>query len=97
MGELRRDPVRNRWVVIDSERPDRDAGLKVEAQPPPPLSGPCPLCPGNELMTPPEIMAFGEPHASGIRPAGGFELPLICNLCAGLRVISIEDRRGPST
>ncbi|MBZ0169082.1 galactose-1-phosphate uridylyltransferase [Candidatus Methylomirabilis lanthanidiphila] len=60
MGELRRDPVRNRWVVIDPERPDREAALKVEAQPPPPLSGPCPLCPGNEAMTPPEIIAFGE-------------------------------------
>lgn len=61
MGELRRDPVRNRWVVIDPERPDRVAALKVEAQPPPPLSSLCPLCPGNESMTPPEIVAFGEP------------------------------------
>ncbi|PWB81074.1 MAG: galactose-1-phosphate uridylyltransferase [Candidatus Methylomirabilota bacterium] len=61
MGELRRDPVTNRWVVIDPERPDREAALKVEAWPPPPLPGPCPLCPGNESMTPPEIIAFGEP------------------------------------
>ena len=60
MGELRRDPVKNRWVIIDPERPDREAALKVEAQPPPPLAGPCPLCPGNEAMTPPEIAAFGE-------------------------------------
>lgn len=60
MGELRRDPVTNRWVIIDPERPDREAALKADAQPPPPLSGPCPFCPGNESMTPPEIAAIGE-------------------------------------
>lgn len=57
MAELRKDPTRNRWVLV--REPDR-----------PPADGPgCPFCPGNEARTPPEIAAYRKdgspPNATG--------------------------------
>jgi hypothetical protein len=42
MGELRRDPVVNRWVIIDSERAEREALFQMELFAPIPASE-CPL------------------------------------------------------
>jgi UDPglucose--hexose-1-phosphate uridylyltransferase len=56
MPELRRDPVLGRWIIISKERRKRPTDFLVElAQ----VSGGfCPLCPGNESFTPPEVYAF---------------------------------------
>jgi len=61
MPEMRRDPVNGRWVIIAPDRADRPHefqhhdGTAADG-------GPCPFCPGNEVETPPEIVA--------LRPAG---------------------------
>lgn len=58
MTELRKDPVVGRWVIISTERAKRPHEF-----PPEPASrreGVCPLCPGSERMTPPEILAYRE-------------------------------------
>jgi UDPglucose--hexose-1-phosphate uridylyltransferase len=44
--DLRKDPTRGRWVLV---RPRTD-GI--------PLTDQCPFCPGNEALTPPEIVAY---------------------------------------
>ncbi len=56
MAELRKDPIFNRWVIVSKERAQRpeyfssrEGGLNDEI---------CPFCPGNEKMTPPEILAY---------------------------------------
>ena len=55
MGELRKDYILDRWVIIASERGKRPHEFKKEkAQPEDPKR--CFFCPGNESMTPPEIM-----------------------------------------
>jgi UDPglucose--hexose-1-phosphate uridylyltransferase len=46
MTDLRKDPTRGRWVLV---RPRTDGALPAD---------PCPFCPGNELLTPPEIAAY---------------------------------------
>lgn len=52
--QLRKDPVVDRWVIIAPERADRPNAL---LRPPPERdSEPCPFCPGNERMTPPELL-----------------------------------------
>lgn len=56
MPELRRDPVLGRWIIISKERRKRPTDFLVE-----PVQGNggfCPLCPGNESFTPPEVYAF---------------------------------------
>ena len=53
MGELRKDYILDRWVVISSKRGKRPHELRrvaVES-----TEGPCFFCPGNENLTPPEI------------------------------------------
>jgi UDPglucose--hexose-1-phosphate uridylyltransferase len=53
---LRKDPIIDRWVIISTERGKRPVFLIEEA--PPPKAAMCPLCPGNEHMTPPEVYAI---------------------------------------
>ena len=63
MTELRKDPVVGRWVIISTERAKRPHDF-----PPEPVlrrEGVCPLCPGSERMTPPEILGYrqgGQPN-----------------------------------
>ncbi len=56
MPELRKDPIISRWVIISTERAKRPADLTIK--PGRPRGGFCPLCPGNEDKTPPEVFAF---------------------------------------
>jgi UDPglucose--hexose-1-phosphate uridylyltransferase len=60
MPDLRKDPILGRWVIIATERGKRPSDFVTE--PSPPGTGFCPLCPGNEDKTPPEVYA--------IRPSG---------------------------
>jgi UDPglucose--hexose-1-phosphate uridylyltransferase len=56
-NELRKDYLLNRWVVIATERgrrPTDFAKQKTEQA----QSGVCPLCVGNEHMTPPAVMLY---------------------------------------
>ena len=55
-NELRKDYLLNRWVVIAKERKKRPTDFVKK-----PIAreeGVCPLCPGNEHMTPPAVLAY---------------------------------------
>ncbi|MBE0584231.1 MAG: galactose-1-phosphate uridylyltransferase, partial [Desulfofustis sp.] len=56
MPELRKDPVLGRWIIIAKERSKRPTDFIIEK--PQVLGGFCPLCPGNEDFTPPEVLAY---------------------------------------
>ena len=55
-NEVRKDYLLNRWVVIAKERKKRpiDFVKKEIAK----KQGVCPLCPGNEHMTPPAVLVY---------------------------------------
>jgi UDPglucose--hexose-1-phosphate uridylyltransferase len=56
-NELRKDFLLDRWVVIATERARRPtdfAKQKTEET----QSGVCPMCPGNEYMTPPAVLLY---------------------------------------
>ncbi len=58
MPDLRRDPIVGRWVIISTERSGRPHEF-AQMQPPRPISAAlCPFCPGQERLTPKEIMAY---------------------------------------
>lgn len=62
---LRRDPLSGAWVVLAPgrrARPGAPTGGAGAVSPPP-----CPFCPGNEALTPPEVDALRPPHT---RPDG---------------------------
>jgi UDPglucose--hexose-1-phosphate uridylyltransferase len=65
MSQLRKDPVVSRWVIVSTERARRPTQYKTEDDIS--FQEPCPFCEGNEVMTPPEIMAY---RSEGFRPDG---------------------------
>lgn len=90
MPELRKDPIIDRWVIISTERGKRPVFFTEEA---PPAKVPmCPLCTGNENMTPPEIYAVRQ---DGAPPNGpGWMLRVVPNKFPALRVEGNLDKEG---
>jgi UDPglucose--hexose-1-phosphate uridylyltransferase len=68
-NEIRRDYLLNRWVVIATERSRRPTDLKKEKAHG--KIGPCPMCPGNENMTPPAVMVYLK-SAEGVKKTRDF-------------------------
>jgi UDPglucose--hexose-1-phosphate uridylyltransferase len=81
MTELRKDPIVGRWVIISTERAKRPHEFPKE--PPPRKEGMCPLCPGSERMTPPEIFAV---RAGGSFNDAGWTLRVVPNKFPALRI-----------
>ena len=90
MPELRKDPITGRWVIISSERGKRPSSLSTAEKKS--TGGFCPLCPGNEDKTPPEVFAY-RPHGS--QPdTPGWSLRVVSNKFPALRIEGELDRRG---
>jgi len=62
MPELRKDPVLGRWIIISKERRKRPTDFIVEKAKT--NGGFCPLCPGNEHTTPPEVLYYPPTHST---------------------------------
>lgn len=58
-GELRKDPITGKWVLVRRQQERRGDGHGEGVA--------CPFCPGNERLTPPEIVAY---RPDGSRPDG---------------------------
>jgi UDPglucose--hexose-1-phosphate uridylyltransferase len=63
-GELRKDPATGKWVLVRPRVSHGEGGVP----------GPCPFCPGNEDLTPPEIAAYRPPTGG---PQGAWEVRVI--------------------
>jgi UDPglucose--hexose-1-phosphate uridylyltransferase len=57
MAEIRKDPISDRWVIIQTDNPMRPDDFELDQEPA--SSGICPFCPGHEELTPPEITRAG--------------------------------------
>src|SRR5258708_6854521 len=90
MPELRKDVVTGRWVIIASERAKRPKDFIAEKAIRP--SGACPFCPGQEGLTPPEILAYRENGGGANGP--GWSLRVVPNRYPALRIEGGLDRRG---
>lgn len=66
MPELRKDPIVERWVIISTERWKRPSDFRISRELPG-RGAVCPFCPGNEALTPSEILSYrpepGRPNA----------------------------------
>jgi UDPglucose--hexose-1-phosphate uridylyltransferase len=56
-NELRKDYLLDRWVVIATQRARRPTDFAKKPQEPA-KTATCPMCPGNEHMTPPAILVY---------------------------------------
>lgn len=81
MSEFRQDPVTGRSVIIASERSKRPGQIRVNGAPA--HSAPCPFCPGNEAMTPPEIFAQREKQTRANSP--GWQIRVVPNKYPALK------------
>jgi UDPglucose--hexose-1-phosphate uridylyltransferase len=90
MPELRKDPIVGRWVIIATERRARPNDFKMQASPP--RGGVCPFCPGNEHLTPPEIMAYRDNGSD--KNGKGWSLRVVPNKFPALRIEGDLDKAG---
>jgi UDPglucose--hexose-1-phosphate uridylyltransferase len=92
MPELRKDPIVGRWVIIATERTRRPQDFHAVAEP---RRGVCPFCPGQEAMTPPELLASRPSDGPGARAnAPGWRLRVFPNKFPALRVEGELERAG---
>jgi len=94
MPQLRKDPVTREWVIIATERSRRPTDFKVseDVEGRPAFSEKCPFCPGNESMTPPEVLAY---RAAGSAPNGpGWWVRVVPNKFPALAIEGSLDRTG---
>ena len=91
MPELRKDPVLGRWIIIAQERAKRPTDFIVPAAPT--TGGFCPLCPGNESTTPPEVLTYGRSYGT---PANtpGWQVRVVPNKYPALVIEGEIDRQG---
>ncbi len=90
MSELRKDPVTGRWVIIATERSRRPTDFAVKERPK--ANALCPFCPGNEEMTPPEILALR--GSDGVPDGPGWRVRVVPNRYPAMRVEGPMGRRG---
>jgi UDPglucose--hexose-1-phosphate uridylyltransferase len=90
MPELRRDPIIGRWVIIAKERGKRPSDFVIEDEKT--KGGFCPLCPGNEHTTPPEVLAYGRP--SYAPNTQGWSLRVVPNKFPALIIEGDLDKQG---
>jgi len=90
MADLRRDPIVGRWVIVDTDHPNKPEDYEYEQH----LSkaGVCPFCYGNEPMTPLEIDAFRDPSTAPNTP--GWQVRVVPNKFPALQIEGDLDRRG---
>ncbi len=91
MPELRKDPIVGRWVIVATERVRRPSDfLRRERSP---REGTCPLCPGHETETPPEVLAYRDgPEAVADGP--GWRVRVVPSKFPALRIEGELELRG---
>ncbi len=94
MPQLRKDPVTREWVIIATERSRRPTDFKVseDVEGRPAFSEKCPFCPGNESMTPPEVLAYRS--AESAPNTAGWWVRVVPNKFPALAIEGSLDRNG---
>jgi UDPglucose--hexose-1-phosphate uridylyltransferase len=91
MPELRKDPILGRWIIIAQERSKRPTDFVVDE--PKTKGGFCPLCPGHEKTTPPEVLAFGR-NSTDPAHIGDWKLRVVPNKFPALVIEGNLDKQG---
>jgi len=57
VSQLRQDPITGRWIIVNYEKIIEPGQFQFEKVIKSDNTAKCPFCPGNEVLTPPEIVA----------------------------------------
>lgn len=90
MPQLRKDPVTKRWVIILHEQPKGPDDFEIETTPKQDIK--CPFCPGNEGMTPNEVMSYRDPDT--LPNEAGWHVRVTPNKYPALEIEGDLDRTG---
>jgi UDPglucose--hexose-1-phosphate uridylyltransferase len=88
MPQLRKDPITNRWIIVNVELPQREFTTEVHVK----SSKACPFCQGNEYMTTPEILVLG--RKEGTKNISNWLVRVISNKFPALRIEEKPDKLG---
>ena len=90
--ELRKDPVVGRWVIISTDRAKRPSDFlrsKVVQK-----GGFCPFCPGNEMKTPSEVLAYRpDSNGNGQKNGSGWTVRVVPNKFPALGIEGTLNRQ----
>lgn len=92
MPELRRDPIVGRWVIISTDRSGRPQDLQHTHLTRTVPSTLCPFCPGQERLTPKEILAYRPPATEPNAPS--WTVRVVPNKFPALQVEGELNREG---
>ncbi|NOS82888.1 MAG: galactose-1-phosphate uridylyltransferase, partial [Nitrospira sp.] len=92
MPDLRRDPIVGRWVIISTERNARPHDFIPIQAARSLASSLCPFCPGQERLTPKEIMAYRPQPGAPNNP--NWTVRVVPNKFPALQVEGNLDRQG---
>lgn len=92
MGELRKDPILGRWVIIATERSKRPGSYLIEKEPYESDPKDCPFCYGHEKMTPPEIEALRSRRSKANTP--GWKVRVVPNKYPALGIDAPLKKKG---
>ena len=90
MSELRRDPIIERWVIVDTDNPTKPEDFEKEEIVY--RSGDCPFCYGNEATTPHEVEVIRDPATHPNKP--GWQVRVVPNKFPALQIEGEIERRG---
>jgi len=90
MGDLRRDPIIGRWVIVDTDYAAKPEEYEYEQYTP--KGGNCPFCYGSESLTPPEIDSIRDLHTQP--NTSGWQVRVVPNKFPALQIEGDIDRRG---
>ena len=90
MSQLRCDPITGRWIIVNSEKNIAPEEFKIEKTEKVGSKN-CPFCPGNERLTPPEIIAH---RREGGANSPGWWIRVVPNKYPALMVEGVLDKEG---
>ncbi len=93
MGELRKDPITGRWVIIATQRSKRPNAFSTKRQEESADDiKKCPFCEGKEKMTPPEIFSLREANTKADEP--GWRVRVVPNKFPALDINQEHKKKG---
>ena len=91
MSQLRRDPITGRWIIVNYEKAIEPEEFSFEKVVKENNIEKCPFCPGNEKMTPPEIVAH---RNVGAPDTPGWTIRVVPNKYPALEATGELEKRG---
>jgi len=89
LGELRKDPVNGRWVIVTTDNPMKPSDFeRIEDDF---RGGPCPFCYGNENLTPPEIEVMRNENTK--HNDSGWQVRAVANKFPALKIEGTLEQR----